>query len=132
MTVCHDAGRPERYREIGSCTFKRPRSWRSKIQAAVNCLPREAILNLVWTVFAAPPSSNNFDLSVCPKVLAAEMTPHTITAPSATREECTWNAIGRLSSLSICVANGASCGNQEFTSNPLSGLLIGEWFPDLR
>ena len=53
--ACHASGSPDKYREIGSCTFKRPRSSRSMTQAPVNCLLSEAILNFVFRgVVCAP------------------------------------------------------------------------------
>jgi hypothetical protein len=56
--ACHASGSPVKYREIGSCTFNRPRSCRSKMQADVNCLLSDAILNFVFRVLGVPHSSS--------------------------------------------------------------------------
>src|SRR5437879_13744302 len=45
--------------------------------------------------------SNSFALSVWPKALAAEMTVHRISARRTIPQERSWNAIWRLSSLSM-------------------------------
>jgi hypothetical protein len=45
--------------------------------------------------------SSNFILSVWPKVIAAGMAPQRVSARSAILEERSWNAIWRLSSLTI-------------------------------